>query len=430
MTSFVRRAVTLASVALLLFSGTARPVAGQTVPPGQPNLIPYVVLGPEGQPIARAITTAGTCPTASFAGIAVPMAVRAVPSAAFPVLACELAIPPSVFAVSIEGRQLPLPTSRPQRIAVLGDTGCRIRGSFVQACNDPEQWPLERVARGIADYRPDLIIHVGDWYYREMPCPTTFTGCAGSPSGDNWETWSAEWFGAAYPAFLAAPWVMIRGDHEVCERGPEGWFRFLDPWPYQERCQSITEPYRLPFEGLNLVVVDSAIADDQRADPAQVALFRGQLERALALAGDSAWLVTHRPLYGLGFFDVPPNAPASNLTLAAAAPERWPASVQLILSGHIHLWEAVGFAMSATGRPSQWVVGHGGTLLDPSFTISFDGLRIAGELTSPASRYVTDQFGFMTFEPAGSGRWTAVARDRNGYPMVRCEVAGQQVACS
>ena len=38
------------------------------------------------------------------------------------------------------------------------------------------------------------MIHVGDYIYREDPCPAGDEGCAGSPYGDNWPTWEADFF--------------------------------------------------------------------------------------------------------------------------------------------------------------------------------------------------------------------------------------------
>ena len=83
---------------------------------------------------------------------------------------------------------LPVPVANPQRILVVGDTGCRIKGASLQACNDPMQWPFLAVSQAAAGLKPDLIIHVGDYLYRESPCPAGNAGCAGSPWGDNWVT--------------------------------------------------------------------------------------------------------------------------------------------------------------------------------------------------------------------------------------------------
>ena len=76
-----------------------------------------------------------------------------------------------------------------KRIVVIGDTGCRLKGTFVQDCNDPVKWPFATVARLAAARHPDLVIHVGDYHYRETPCPADRAGCAGSPYGDNWAVW-------------------------------------------------------------------------------------------------------------------------------------------------------------------------------------------------------------------------------------------------
>ena len=61
--------------------------------------------------------------------------------------------------------------------------------------------------------------------------PAGLAGCAGSPFGDNWPTWQADFFAPAQPLLRAAPWVVVRGNHEDCSREGLGWFRFLDPRP-------------------------------------------------------------------------------------------------------------------------------------------------------------------------------------------------------
>src|SRR5262249_9219466 len=51
--------------------------------------------------------------------------------------------------------------------------------------------------------RQDLVIHVGDYLYRQSACPPGDAGCAGSPYGDDWPTWKADFFAPAAPALLA-----------------------------------------------------------------------------------------------------------------------------------------------------------------------------------------------------------------------------------
>ena len=69
------------------------------------------------------------------------------------------------------GRRSPLPRPNPRRIVVFGDTGCRIEGKRAQACNNPNEWPFPKIAAIAARAKADLVLHVGDYLYREGPCP-------------------------------------------------------------------------------------------------------------------------------------------------------------------------------------------------------------------------------------------------------------------
>ncbi len=142
-----------------------------------------------------------------------------------------------------------MPVLHPQRILVLGDTGCRIKGASLQACNDPAQWPFPQLAAAAASLKPDLVIHVGDYLYRESACPAGNQGCAGSPWGDNWTTWQADFFTPAAPLLAAAPIVLARGNHEDCKRAGPGWTRLQGPAafdrPHLARCISRSIPWIL-----------------------------------------------------------------------------------------------------------------------------------------------------------------------------------------
>src|SRR5262249_37597941 len=72
--------------------------------------------------------------------------------------------------------ELPKMRTDPERILVIGDTGCRLKGSLVQPCNDMQQWPFPALAQQAAKLNPDLVIHVGDYLYRENACPANEAG--------------------------------------------------------------------------------------------------------------------------------------------------------------------------------------------------------------------------------------------------------------
>ena len=194
--------------------------------------------GPEGSVIARVISLKERCPDIVLDGVRVQMSVRSEPSEQFPVLVCETEVPGGTESARVGGRDLKLPKQNSTKIVIIGDTGCRLEtGDPPQSCNDPQAWPFEKVARTAASLEPDLVIHVGDYLYREDACPEGDTGCEGSPFGDNFATWDADFFRPADSLLRNAPWVFSRGNHEECSRAGPGWFNFLDPNPPFPECE-------------------------------------------------------------------------------------------------------------------------------------------------------------------------------------------------
>jgi hypothetical protein len=167
--------------------------------------------------------------------------------ALFPVNSCEYALPSgatsAVINASLNGlpsANLPLPKANPQKILIIGDTGCRLQtDNGTQSCNDTNPngtdtpYPFATIAALAATHHPDLVIHVGDYAYRDNECPAGLGfNCGGSPWGFGWDTWEADLFTPAAPLMAAAPWIMTRGNHEQCNRAGQGWYRFLDTQPF------------------------------------------------------------------------------------------------------------------------------------------------------------------------------------------------------
>jgi hypothetical protein len=449
-------------------------IAGCAMPPSAPMQpvagvrYAFVVLGEDGQAVARAITSEAACPSIAFDGRAESMDIRALPAliarrpprygqgdakpAAFPVLTCEKVIPAGVLRATIEGRALPLPKAAPQRIVVLGDTGCRLLayGSTFQACNDPVAWPLRTVSDAAAAAAPDLVIHVGDYHYRENACPPGNAGCAGSAWGYGWDAWEADLFAPAQRLLAAAPWIVVRGNHETCARAGQGWWRFLDPRPVAARqnCEhpaddatgDYSEPYAVPLgtraaADTQFIVFDSSvvgIAPLAAADP-MYGNYRAQFEQAFALAArrPENFFLVHHPV--LAFAANPGNAEAPypgnaglQSVLHTLSPNvLFPPNVRAVLSGHNHLFEVVSFA---TPQPAQFVLGNGGDWAD----LPLRTPQPAGVTPAPgaivASMVALTAFGFTTMERTVAG-WRFVARDTRGVPMTTCTLDGKKANC-
>lgn len=305
----------------------------------------------------RLVTSDSTCPMFRSDKGQVAMTVRAPANDAFP-LTCEAPVPPGAIAIAAGDIPLPVPAAIPNRILVLGDTGCRIKGGALQACNDPAAWPFPALADAASKLEPDLIVHVGDYLYRESPCPAGNPGCAGSPSGDNWPSWKADFFDSAVLLTATAPLVLVRGNHEECSRAGEGFLRLMGPSHFDPSapCDPHLAPFTVALGGASLAVIDDANAPDTDVDGAMVPVYAKEFQKLAEIPGP-VWFAAHRPIWAA--ISGPMNLPiGGNATLIAAAGKTLlPSNVALMLSGHIHSFEAINYEGKL---PPQIVAGNGG----------------------------------------------------------------------
>ena len=423
----------------------------------------WVQLGPNDEQhreptvIVRAITNGSECPMLRADGQPHPMMLRAnsetvltgVAMAGFRVRSCEANVTSHVVGLTFDGMPLPLPRGQPRRIVIIGDTGCRIQhtnGEYyrLQDCNDADAWPYAKIARHAAEARPDLVVHVGDYQYREAACPEGWIGCKGSPYGSGWDAWNADFFEPSARLFAAAPWIMVRGNRETCERAGEGWFRFLDANPMPKECSDFTKPIAIRLGDFTFVVLDTASADPN--EPAvkklkpdglnEVLLSHFQTARRLLAPDMDGWLLTHRPLYGLrSHKSAGPNNTTSyvfdNTTLQAAAvhPVDLLSRFEMIVSGHIHSFEALNVEAVVEGRilhrSPQLVVGIGGDNLEPLQA----GCDVEGGSETVKTRgLVIRQFGYAVWDREGKD-WRGSLFKADGKIMTRCRLQGGSLSC-
>jgi len=245
----------------------------------------FTIIGPSGSTIARAITGGSSCPEITFftesetsSNIKATISNSVIMGERysntdkdFPILVCDFLFPNNTKSAFIEGFEVPLPILNPKRIAIIGDTGCRLNKNddVFQACNDPNKWPFETIANTVAGMSPDIVIHVGDYLYRQDKCPEGNSGCEGSPHGDNWDTWNADFFTPSSNLLGTSPFIVVRGNHEKCSRGGKGWFIFLDSTlpnpPEDSLCEDFSNPYNIGINDLQLLIMDTAEAKDDTA---------------------------------------------------------------------------------------------------------------------------------------------------------------------
>ncbi len=418
MTSTPERRAALATFLAALVAGLLLPIA-----PARANEFyawtQFVADGLE----ARAITEQTECPKITIDGSVRPMALRAGPTDAFPVRVCAIAIPRGAKEAAIADRPLHFPTAPVDRLLLIGDTGCRLRALALQHCNVLADWPFRLVADKAAEARPDVVLHLGDLIYREQACPRSEKGCAGSPYGDNWETWKADFFDPARALLEAAPFVFVRGNHEDCNRNHEGWRRFVSAFPYdaQAACAPQEPPFRVDLGGVALAVLDVTRAEDRAVDWALAPFFKQQFA---ALAGDEGplWMAMHKPIYGS--IRVKDGVSiGDNKTLVEAARGALPPNVQAVLSGHLHLFEALRFKQDL---PAQIVAGSGGDMLD-TMPQKLQGLTV-GDATVESGRGAAGVYGFALME-RGEKEWRLTKFDLHDKPLVRCALRARKLVC-
>ena len=438
--------------------------------------------------VARAIVQpdAGgnaSCPRIRIGGVESTMTVRApaVTSVAsrgdfygsarlvdFPVLTCEAALPANTRSASINGQPLKVLTGNASvnRVVVVGDTGCRVKGptAFVQAadgttsggdrlqdCSSEAAWPYAKLSRVAASFNPDLVVHNGDMHYREgFPegVEKAFGGSANAASGgtqqDNaaikakfaaagisdsisygWRAWEEDFFKATGPLLGAAPWAMTRGNHELCDRAAQGWFRFLDTRNFPKagavyaktdepeydgtdgaatnfkyvrgssfnvakNCSQYVDPVTVLLGDLQLVLIDVGMMNDTPGLSSSMGSTNGdhirtarQLTALSNLPASSdpskvTWIVGHKPLFAYGGSRAVANgvpqpseartwqfqkAISPGAESVANGNGTLPANTQMTHAGHIHGFQMIS-QPAAANMPISVLMGTSGDNLE------------------------------------------------------------------
>ena len=464
------RRIALVTVASAITLSAAPLASAQAAEPEVQPIAAYSLVTPVGASpsglVARAVVPTGApCPALEVvsqggARRAVPMSVRQAPpttGAAFVAFtACTADIPAKAAEARIGSVRIPAAMpDRVDRMAIFGDTGCRMKGSTFQNCASSDEWPLARIATSIAKERPDVILFTGDFFYREAACPDAQDAlCGGSPAPikgmpfkDTAYSWAADVFTPMSPMLASAPIVVTRGNHEECSRGGNGYFIYMDPRkgtegacaPFVKSDGSLSVPSNNlmptfaadiqvnPERTLRLAIVDSA-GDDDCEPTSVVPLQRTRFQRAQELArGREAWLVVHRPIAGWQpSNDCGPDGGwiTGDETVASVGLLD---GFQMLLSSHIHLAQAVNIP----GIPGQFVIGNGGTLLEPGRApVATTGPQFPGvSYPAPTSSWMDIRFGYVMASPAAGTGWTMQMHEPSGGVFATCALKDTRIHC-
>ncbi len=220
--------------------------------------------------------------------------------------------------------------------------------------------------------------------------------------------------------------MLVRGNHEDCERAGPGWLRLLGQLPFDAAapCADHLAPYDVPLGAMKLVVMDDADAPDGSTDAGVVATYRGEIA-ALAGGTKPTWLLMHRPIWAAvtGPLGIPIGGNAT--LISAIGTSGIPKPVEFMLSGHIHAFEALNYNGNI---PPQMLAGNGGDNLDPT-PVNLKGTIFQGKSgVTVKDGLSVGGFGFLLMTRTAQG-WTVDLYDAAGRAERQCLFAAGRIDC-
>ena len=318
------------------------------------------------------------------------------------------------------------------KIVMIGDSGCRLKEGKVkseyQDCKDPKAWPFPDIMKHIGEEKADLVIHVGDYHYREncskgKPCEKM-----SSVIGYTWDPWEKDFFTPASEVLKSTPWIIVRGNHEDCNRAYLGYAHLLANDDFSKKCLEYEEPDYIQLKNLLIVNLDSSMAPDiididKDNQETWVKRFDDIAQKVKETKAEKVWIVTHKPFYGL--VKLGPMVAPTNVNLKKYFEvSKLKGKVELILSGHVHLSQII----KSHDAPLQFVLGNGGTEMDKFVEVLETAKLKLLELDS--AQIENPGFGYAVFEKNEKAKsWSVHFKNEKGNLVSACTFKSSTGTC-
>jgi len=312
--------------------------------------------------------------------------------------------------------------TNPRTIVVLGDTGCRLKessqGDEYQDCNDASKWPLKKISESASKENPDLIIHLGDYHYREKCSSGKACEKMSTSIGYGWQAWELDFFQPLQKLLEVAPIIIVRGNHEDCNRAFLGYKELLANSFWTNNCESYEAPQLLIFKDLAIIDFDSSSISEipnELEEGIWVKRFNEIYEKISKLNIKTTWLVTHKPLYGIipfKFAYVPGNINLRSYFEKSSLKDK----VNLLFAGHIH----TSMIVVPKKYSKQIVLGNSGTQLD-NFSNSIPATLLNAFSYSKAN-LVNSGFGYAVLKRNDDQTWTIIFKNSEGRELYKDKI--------
>lgn len=316
------------------------------------------------------------------------------------------------------------------KIVVIGDTGCRLKESTLkksyQNCQNQKAWPFPVLAQTIAAEKADLIIHLGDYHYRESCSANTQCSFWSPAVGYGWGPWRLDFFDPAKTALAASPWLFVRGNHEDCKRAYKGYQKFLSVSAFGSECPEIEDPQFFQIGDIDIINLDSSSISDVPTSGSNELWNKkmSELETKIKTrTGKYLWVVSHKPVLGLvalGPIYAPINVNLNRYLESAS----WFSQVDLLMAGHIHNSQLVRKAQG----PVQMVLGNSGSSLEKSKRkVSAENIKM---LQLEKAQIITNDFGYAVLERKSiQDDWRLIYKSPKGRIQKSCHLRHRAQDC-
>lgn len=307
----------------------------------------------------------------------------------------------------------------PKTILLLGDTGCRIKeskdSSEYQDCNNPKTWPFPKIVESALKENPDLVIHLGDYLYREKCTVGKVCEKMSPVTGFGWKPWEMDFFQPMNMLLKKVPIIIVRGNHEDCNRAFQGYKLLLSNESWSKDCLTYESTQILVFGKTAIVNLDTSGISDTPGEEDKDLLDRLNdiNTRIEKLKVKDIWIITHKPFYGIVTYKnafIPRNINLKNSLEKSLLKDK-----QLIIfSGHIHTSMIV-----ETKFAKQIVLGNSGTQLE-NFRDKISK-NLLESFAYQEAHLISNGFGYAVLKK-NNDIWSIIFKDSEGKEIYKEEL--------
>ena len=309
--------------------------------------------------------------------------------------------------------------TKPRTIVIMGDSGCRLKeskgGSEYQNCNDPRMWPLAKIAEEAKKENPDLIIHLGDYHYREQcsfgkPCEKMSLVV-----GYGWQPWELDFFQPMQKLLEKAPVIIVRGNHEDCNRAFLGYKFLLSNTDWEKDCIDYEPAQIMTLGDIAIINFDSSAISEipfEGDESIWIKRLNDINEKIEKLKIKKVWFVTHKPIYGIipfKFALFPGNINFRRYFEKSLLKDK----VSLLFGGHIH----TSMVVVPKKYGKQIILGNSGTKLE-NFNLKLNQ-SLLNSFSYESAHLVSNEFGYAVIKKSNDAKWSIVFKDSNGIEIYR-----------